>query len=101
MINRFHAAFHRPERGWDPVPTSHAEDHARREWAPGVRDDLLNELERWAGGLAGKRAFDLGAGPGQHSIAFAARGADLTCYDVSRANDPIAHSNERGATRIA
>jgi 2-polyprenyl-3-methyl-5-hydroxy-6-metoxy-1,4-benzoquinol methylase len=98
MINRLHAAFHRPERGWDPVPAAHAEDYARREWDQGVKCDLLNELDRWVGGLAGKRVLDLGGGPGQYSLAFAARGADVTWYDVSGTYQRLAQAKatERG-----
>ena len=43
-----------------------------------------DEIERRIGGLAGKRVLDLGAGPGQYSIAFAERGADVTWHDPSR-----------------
>jgi 2-polyprenyl-3-methyl-5-hydroxy-6-metoxy-1,4-benzoquinol methylase len=45
---------------------------------------LLDELDHWVGGLAGKRVLDLGGGPGQYSVAFAERGAIVTWHDISR-----------------
>ncbi len=84
MINRLHAFLYRPERGWDPVPSGHASTYADKEWSAGVREELLDELDAWVGGLAGKRVLDLGGGPGQYSVAFAKRGAIVTWHDVSR-----------------
>lgn len=64
MINRLHARMHRPERGWDPVPPGHASTYAENEWCAGVREELLDELDTWVGGLEGKRVLDLGGGAG-------------------------------------
>jgi 2-polyprenyl-3-methyl-5-hydroxy-6-metoxy-1,4-benzoquinol methylase len=82
IVNRLHAKLHRPERGWDPVPKNYALDYANTEWKK-VNNALLDQLEEWTGGLAGKRVIDLGAGPGHYSIALASRGAIVTWYDVS------------------
>lgn len=84
MINRLHALLHRPERGWDPVPPDHASTYAEHQWSVSVREALLDELDVWVGGLAGKRVLDLGGGPGQYSVAFAKRGAQVTWQDISR-----------------
>lgn len=83
MINRLHALLFRPESGWDPVPAAHVETYSAYEWSH-VDELLVSEIEEWAGGLAGKRVIDLGAGPGHYSAAFARRGADVTWHDVSR-----------------
>jgi 2-polyprenyl-3-methyl-5-hydroxy-6-metoxy-1,4-benzoquinol methylase len=95
MINRLHAFIHRPENGWDPVPPGHAQAYAASEWAAGTRSDLLDELERWVGGLAGKCVLDLGGGPGQYSVAFAKRGAEVTWHDVSRTYQQFAEEKAR------
>ncbi len=83
MLNQLHARFHRPERGWDPVPPAHAGAYAESPDA-GVDAALFAQLDAWAGGLAGKRVLDLGSGPGHHALAFARLGADVTCYDTSK-----------------
>lgn len=83
MINRLHARLYRPEDGWDPVPVEHAAKYGSAEWQA-VDESLLDELEPWIGGFQGKRILDLGGGPGQHSVAFAKRGARVTWHDVSR-----------------
>lgn len=83
MINRLLARFRRPEKGWDPVPEEHVHKNATSEWNKGVDVALLDLLNQWVGGLSGKRVLDLGGGPGHYSVAFAARGADVTWYDVS------------------
>ena len=90
MVNRLFSAFQRPERGWDPVPAEHAASYAKSEWDRGVHDQLLHDLGEWLGGFSDKRILDLGAGPGQYALAFAARGADVTWYDVSRRYQTIA-----------
>ncbi len=83
MMNRLHALFHRPERGWDPVPCEYAREYAERVWQQ-FDYQLLDAVERWTDGFAGKEILDLGAGPGQFAVAFAQRGALVTWYDVSR-----------------
>lgn len=90
MINWLHAQFHRPEKGWDPVPAVHGRNYADSEWKAGVREVLLEELECWAGGLKGKEILDLGGGPGHYSVAFAKRGAHVTWYDISHTYQQIA-----------
>jgi len=82
MINQLHARFHRPQDGWDPVPMAHAAKYADAEWAA-IDERLIDIIEKWIGGFAGKRVLDLGAGPGQYSVAFARRGASVTWHDVS------------------
>ena len=82
MINWVLSRVQRPDRGWDPVPVAHAEQYARSEWQS-VSEPLLDQLEGWVGGLSGKRVLDLGAGPGQYTVAFARRGALVTWFDIS------------------
>jgi 2-polyprenyl-3-methyl-5-hydroxy-6-metoxy-1,4-benzoquinol methylase len=95
MINRLHALLYRPEAGWDPVPADHVKLYANAEWASGVRQELLDELDRWVGGLAGKRVLDLGGGPGHYSVAFAKRNAQVTWYDISQRYKAIAEQRAR------
>lgn len=85
MINRLHSVFHRPERGWDPVPLDYAERYAQMEWAPMEKGDvpLIDHLTKQLGGFKGKRVLDLGGGPGQYSVAFAQQGAHVTWHDIS------------------
>ena len=91
MINWLFSQAQRPERGWDPVPAEHARHYSRSEWQ-GVNEPLLAQLDDWVGGLAGKRVLDLGGGPGQYSIAFARRGAQVTWFDVSRNYQALAQA---------
>jgi 2-polyprenyl-3-methyl-5-hydroxy-6-metoxy-1,4-benzoquinol methylase len=84
MINKFHAMLNRPEKGYDPVPASHVESYGAGRWNAPIDDRMLDHIEHWVGGLAGKTVLDLGGGPGQYSIAFAKRGATVTWYDVSK-----------------
>lgn len=83
MINWLHSRIYRPENGWDPISVSHAQQYTTSEWSAGVAIELIDVLESWCGGLSGKAILDLGGGPGQYSIAFAKRGAQVTWYDVS------------------
>ncbi|MFO1409007.1 MAG: methyltransferase domain-containing protein [Steroidobacteraceae bacterium] len=83
MINWLHARIHRPEKGWDPVPAAHAAEYASVEWDYGAQSGLLDQVEEWVGGLAGKSVIDIGGGPGQYSVALARRGARVTWHDVS------------------
>ncbi len=94
MINWIHSRWRRPERGWDPVPKGYAERYAEEEWRE-VDSDLIMQLERWAGGLQGKRLLDLGGGPGQYSVAFAKLGAHVIWHDVSRNYLEIAKAKAR------
>jgi 2-polyprenyl-3-methyl-5-hydroxy-6-metoxy-1,4-benzoquinol methylase len=83
MINRMFALWQRPERGWDPVPEDHARAYAEHEWSH-IDYCLIERLESYIGGFAGKTVLDLGAGPGHYAVAFAQRGAQVTWYDVSK-----------------
>jgi 2-polyprenyl-3-methyl-5-hydroxy-6-metoxy-1,4-benzoquinol methylase len=97
MINRLLARIHRPESGWDPVPREHALQYGENEWQ-GLNEPVLAQLEAWVGGFAGKRVLDLGGGPGQYTVAFAQRGAQVTWFDVSRTYQEMARAKaqERG-----
>ena len=99
MINRLHSLFHRPERGWDPISAEYARGYAEEQWR-NISGALIDELEQRIGGLANKRILDLGAGPGQYSVAFARRGAQVTWHDVSRAYQKITskHAADAGIT---
>jgi len=90
MINYLHFLLHRPEKGWDPVSAEYAASNSEIEWRKGVDEALIDELDRWVGGLAGRRVLDLGGGPAHYSVAFAKRGAIVTWHDVSRAYRDIA-----------
>lgn len=99
MINRLHALFHRPERGWDPISPDYAPVYARaalERWD----ERALDHLEQLAGGFEGKEVLDLAAGPGQCSLSFALRGARVTWYDVSAGYRSIAMqaAQRRGVT---
>jgi SAM-dependent methyltransferase len=82
MINRFHSFFFTPLKGWDPVPSEHARRYAEGEWKE-VDNSLVDMIEQRLGGLRDRRVLDLGGGPGQYSVAFAKRGANVTWHDVS------------------
>jgi 2-polyprenyl-3-methyl-5-hydroxy-6-metoxy-1,4-benzoquinol methylase len=83
LINWLSSQLHRPEKGWDPVPSSHVQTYGDAEWRAGARTETLDLLEKWLGGFAGKSVLDLGGGPGQYTIAFAKRGANVSWHDVS------------------
>jgi 2-polyprenyl-3-methyl-5-hydroxy-6-metoxy-1,4-benzoquinol methylase len=82
MVNFIHSKFHRPEKGWDPIPEDYARKYAEYEWGQ-IDIKLLNELEDRIGGFQGKRILDLGGGPGQFSISFARQGAHVLWHDIS------------------
>lgn len=94
MVNRLLAYWYRPERGWDPVPAEHAQQYAEQEWR-NIDWELVNRVERWAGGVQGKSVLDLGAGPGHYSVAFAQRGAQVVWYDISHHYLQIASQKAR------
>lgn len=83
MINYLHSLYYRPESGWDPVPREHAEQYAKSEWE-NFNSSFVDYIEGIAGSFRGKRVLDLGGGPGQYSIEFARRGAQVVWHDVSR-----------------
>lgn len=84
VINLIHSKIFRPENGWDPISSEYAETYARREWMKGDEiNRTIDYIGSFLGSFDGKKILDLGAGPGQYSIAFAKRGADVTWYDIS------------------
>ncbi len=83
MINTIHKALFRPERGWDPVPDDHAKSYAQLAWDKLLDERIVDWVESRSGTLAGKKVLDLGGGPGEYSVAFARRGANVTWHDVS------------------
>jgi SAM-dependent methyltransferase len=96
VFNRIHAWLHPPEKGWDPVPPAYAEQYATSEWSK-LDENLVQRLGERIGGFEGKRVLDLGGGPGQFSVAFAKRGAQVTWHDVSRTYLGIAQRHARMA----
>lgn len=95
MINWLHSVLYRPENGWDPVPLAHAVQYADHEWH-NINVPLIDKLEECIGGFSGKRVLDLGGGPGQYSVAFAKRGAQVVWHDVSRNYLDVVQNRERG-----
>jgi 2-polyprenyl-3-methyl-5-hydroxy-6-metoxy-1,4-benzoquinol methylase len=83
MINELHARFHRPEEGWDPIPSAYAAGYSSGQWSS-LDQRLVDELEQRVDGFAGKTILDLGGGPGQYTLAMAQRGGLVTWHDVSR-----------------
>lgn len=77
---------------------AYAAEYGAHEWESGVNEGLLDQIESWAHGLSGKRVLDLGGGPGQYSVAFARRGAQVTWYDVSRSYLEIAKRHVESAS---
>jgi SAM-dependent methyltransferase len=94
VINWFHAQFHCPEKGWDPITDTHAREYAESEWSL-FDERVLDEIEPWVGGFVKKSVLDLGGGPGQFSVAMAKRGALVTWYDVSRRYQLIAQKKAK------
>jgi 2-polyprenyl-3-methyl-5-hydroxy-6-metoxy-1,4-benzoquinol methylase len=88
-INLLHSLFHRVQNGWDPISTGYAEAYNNLV-SSGIDTILVNRLDSLAGGLAGKRVLDLGAGPGHYSVLFAKCGARVTWHDISRQYERIA-----------
>lgn len=77
--------FHRVSNGWDPVSSGYAAQYALGEWEH--RETIAakcRDIEERIRGLTGKKVLDLGAGPGQYTVAFAVRGANVTWHDPSR-----------------
>jgi SAM-dependent methyltransferase len=96
-INLLHSLFCRVERGWDPIPADYAEQYAKLAWKE-RSPALVDQLEQRVGGLRDRRVLDLGGGPGQYSVLFAQRGAQVTWHDVSRTYQKIAmrYAHEAG-----
>ncbi|OGT09875.1 MAG: hypothetical protein A2X77_04720 [Gammaproteobacteria bacterium GWE2_42_36] len=85
LINRVHYWFHRPERGFDPVPYEYALSYFNRpnESEEYVRYEV-DQVEQFCGSLKGKKILDLGAGPGHFCKEFFFRGAQVTWHDISK-----------------
>lgn len=96
MVNFVHAMLHRPDRGWDPVPSLHVAAYAAHATETFDRD-LVPMLETKLGSLAGKRVLDLGGGPGNYSVEFCHRGANVVWYDVSTRYLALARANAQQA----
>jgi SAM-dependent methyltransferase len=91
-----HSLFHRVEDGWDPVTSGYASSYAEYAWNE-CSPKLIEDLEIRLGGFAGKGVLDLGGGPGQYSVLFAQKGADVTWHDVSREYESIARERAAAA----
>jgi len=96
MINYLHSKLHKVERGYDPVPSDHAAYYAETAWQAD-NETLINEVEKYVGGLAGKRILDLGGGPGHFSVGFAKRGAQVVWHDISRTYMQVLNEGARNA----
>ena len=95
-VNYFHSLLHRVESGWDPISQDYAREYS--EFATSqVSVALIERLENRIGGFKGKRVLDLGGGPGQYSVVFAERGANVTWHDVSREYRNIAEARANAA----
>lgn len=82
-VNYLHSLVHRVEDGWDPIPREYAQQYAHFATSR-VDSSLVESLEAKVRGFRGRRVLDLGGGPGQYSVLFAQRGAEVTWHDVSR-----------------
>jgi 2-polyprenyl-3-methyl-5-hydroxy-6-metoxy-1,4-benzoquinol methylase len=91
-VNYLHSLLHRVENGWDPIPPDYAHTYSELAWSE-QKPRVVEELDRLTGGLLGKRVLDLGGGPGQYSVLFAERGAQVTWHDISREYLSIARSH--------
>jgi SAM-dependent methyltransferase len=96
-INLIHSWLHRVEAGWDPIPDQYAEQYAERAWNIYNNEALVEKLSQLGDGLAGKRVLDLGGGPGQYSVLFARRGAEVVWHDISRQYEKIARARSIAA----
>jgi SAM-dependent methyltransferase len=74
---------HKPEKGWDPVPSAYAKKYAEVNYAS-LSHALIADVVAFTGDLNGQHVLDLGAGPGQYSIEFSKLGAVVTWHDISR-----------------
>ena len=83
MYNKLLSKFQQPAKGWDPVSASYAAKYCQENFDV-IDNTLLNEFDTWSDGFKNKRVVDLGAGPGQYSLEFLKRDAQVTWWDVSR-----------------
>lgn len=96
-VNYLHSRLHRVEDGWDPIPADYAQQYAAMAWSQ-ARSSVVDRVENELSGLKGRRVLDLGGGPGQYSVLFAQRGAQVTWHDVSRGYAVIARSRAQSAS---
>jgi SAM-dependent methyltransferase len=96
MINLLHTTLHRPEHGWDPVPSSHVAAYAAHA-TESFDQNLVPMLVVRMGSLADKRVLDLGGGPGNYSVEFWRHGAKVFWHDVSRRYMDLAQENAKKA----
>lgn len=75
--------FQRPEKGYDPVPAAFAAKYADNEYQK-LDNDVVDKICGQLGALENRTLLDLGGGPGQFSLAFAQRGAQVTWHDISQ-----------------
>ncbi len=95
-VNYLHSLLHRVEDGWDPIPASYASSYAEMAWSE-RSPQIVQDLDARLGGLSGKRVLDLGGGPGQYSVLFAQRGAEVTWHDISRKYQAICRERAAAA----
>lgn len=96
MINFLHSLIHRPSRGWDPVGEKYAAEYSDFVSSNFPKEEI-GRVEEFCGGLRGKQLLDIGAGPGDFSVEFARRGADVLWHDVSAHYRDIAAGKARHA----
>jgi len=87
--------FQKPEKGFDPVPKAFAEKYAANEYLK-LDNEVVEVIKERITDFKNKTLLDLGAGPGQYSIAFARRGAKVTWHDISRNYLKIAKAKAEG-----
>jgi len=75
--------FQKPEKGFDPVPKAFAEKYAANEYQK-LNNEVIEAIKERVPDFKNKTILDLGAGPGQYSIAFAKKGAKVTWHDISQ-----------------
>lgn len=83
MINYILYLLNKPSKGWDPVPSNYAENYASVNYAQ-MKQSIVDVVEKDNQTLVGKSLLDLGAGPGQYSIAFTKKGTQVTWHDISK-----------------
>ncbi len=96
-VNYLHSRLHRVQDGWDPIPAAYAQKYAAMAWSQ-ARLSVVDLVENELSGLKGKRVLDLGGGPGQYSVLFAQRGAQVTWHDISREYAVIARNRAHSAS---
>ena len=83
MINKIHRKIFRPEKGWDPVSQTFAQNYCAKVQTEQI-DNIFEYINLFIGPVEKLNVLDLGGGPGHFSIEFAKRGAKVVWFDVSR-----------------